>query len=133
MTNDKAPTSGLPGWQLLPRFLLWLGGSTGGIGIVLSVFGLLIDHAHFDRLGIPRTLYEATPNEYLVTGGKFLLGIVPLALTGSLQFILSYWWLVLGTILLSALIWWKSYSSRGALARLPQGAWRSRWYPGIPL
>ena len=73
---------------------------------------MLIDHAHFDRLGIPRTLYEATPNEYLVTGGKFLLGIVPLALTGSLQFILSYWWLVLGTILLSALIWWKSYSSR---------------------
>jgi hypothetical protein len=112
MTNDKAPTSGLPGWQLVPRFLLWLGGSTGVIGVVLSVFGLLIEHGLFDRLGIPRTLYEATPDAYLVTGGKFLLFIVPLALTGSLFFIQCYWWLVLGTILMSALLWWKSCSSR---------------------
>lgn len=111
MTDDKSPTTGLPGWQVIPRFLLWLGASTGAIGVVLSVFGFLVEHAHFDRLGIPRALYEATPNEYLVTGGKFLMGIVPLALTGSLQFLLNYWWLALGTILLGLLMWWRSVSS----------------------
>jgi hypothetical protein len=111
MTDDKSSTASVPGWPLVPRFLLWLGSSTGAIGVLLSTFGFLVEHAYFDRLGIPRTLYQATPHEYLVTGGKFLLGIVPLALAGLLQFCLNYWLLALATALLVALFWWRGWLS----------------------
>jgi hypothetical protein len=88
-----------------------LGASTGVIGVVLTAFGFLVEHAEFDRLGVPRTLYEATPNEYLVTGGKFLMGIVPLALVGALQFVVNYWWLALASLLLGGLVWWTHASA----------------------
>lgn len=112
MTDPKSSSAGVPDWTLVSRFLLWLGGSTGAIGIVLSTFGFLVEHADFDRLGIPRSLYQATPREYLVTGGKFLLGILPLAFTGLLQFCVNYWWFALAVGLIAALMRWKRGSSR---------------------
>jgi hypothetical protein len=111
MTDEKSSAAGVPGQNLIPRFLLWLGASTGAIGVVLSALGFLVEHAYFDRLGLPRTLYQATSHEYAVSGGKFLLGIVPMAVTGALQFCIDYWWLALGAVLLGGLAWWKSFSS----------------------
>lgn len=108
--GDSSPT-GLPRWEAISRFLVWLGGSTGTIGVVLTAFGFLVEHAQFDRLGVPRTLYEATSREYVVTGGKFLMGLLPLALAGFLQFCVNYWWLALGILLASALTGWKARSS----------------------
>lgn len=109
--EDKKTLTGIPGLQVIPRFLLWLGGSAGVIGVVLTTFGFLVEHAHFDRLGIPRSIYSATPNEYLVTGGKFLLGIVPLTLAGFLEFCLDYWWLALAVLLLGVVMWWRKGSA----------------------
>jgi hypothetical protein len=109
MSEDKLSATNIPGWNLVPRFLVWLGGSTGAIVVVLSALGFLVEHAYFDRLGIPRTLYQATPHEYTITGGKFLMGIVPLAFVGALHFCLNYWWLALLTLLLGGLIWWKNW------------------------
>lgn len=75
------------------RSLVAAGAAAGSISAVLTVFGFLVEHAYFDQLGVPRTLYEATPTEYIVTGGNFLLGIVPLAMTGAIAFVLVFWWL----------------------------------------
>ena len=112
MTDEKMSSTRGPGWASVSRFLVWLGGSTGAIGIVLSTFGFLVEHAYFDRLGIPRSLYQATPHEYLITGGKFLMGIIPLALAGLLQFCVNYWWLALAFAVVALLVRWRRFPSR---------------------
>jgi lysylphosphatidylglycerol synthetase-like protein (DUF2156 family) len=109
--RGDSSSSGLPGWQKISSFLVWLGGSTGTISVVLTVFGFLVEHARFDRLGVPRTLYEATSREYVVTGGKLLMGLLPMALAGFLQFCVNDWWLAAGILVAGAVTVWKSKSS----------------------
>jgi hypothetical protein len=111
LANNTHKETELAAWQWVPRFLVWLGTSAGALGVVFSVFGFLVEHAWFDRLGVPRSLYEATANEYLVTGGKFLLGTFPLGLLGAVQFVVNYSWLALGSFLAGSLAWWFRSSS----------------------
>jgi hypothetical protein len=97
--------------QLASKFVLWLGGSASAISLFLTGLGYLVEHARLDRLGVPRSLYEASPTEYIVIGGKFLLGLAPLAAAGSVHFVSRYWWLAVVTVLTALLSWWKDWST----------------------
>ena len=97
--------------QLASKFVLWLGGSASAISLFLTGLGYLVEHARLDRLGVPRSLYEASPTEYIVVGGKFLLGVGPLAAAGSLHFVSRYWWLVVITVLAALLASWSRWSA----------------------
>lgn len=90
---ETKPPAG-PMW-LFPKLVAWVGASTGALSLICTTFGFLVEHAYLERLGVPRTVYEATPAEYLVAGAKFLAGVVPLAVVGAGLFLLSYWWMLL--------------------------------------
>jgi hypothetical protein len=91
-------------------FILWLGGSAGSIGLVLTAFGFFVEHAYLESLGVPRTVFEATPTEYIVSGGKFLVGLIPLTLTGSMQFVLNCWWAAVPMALYAGLFTLKKWT-----------------------
>jgi hypothetical protein len=91
------------------KFVLWLGSSAGAVTLILTAFGFLVEHARFDQLGVPRNLYEASPTEYVVMGGKFLLALIPMAGLGCFHFILTYWWIALATLLVAALVRWRRW------------------------
>src|SRR2546428_8857888 len=92
-TRDAASFTGL--LQSLSMLIAWVVTSGGAIGLILTAFGYLVEHAYLDRLGVPRTYYEAKPAEYMMAGGKFLMGVVQLTIVGVPQFAVRYWWLAL--------------------------------------
>lgn len=93
-------------WHSAAQLLMWIGGSAGTITLVLSACGYLVEHAYLDSLGVPRTFFEATPAEYVTAGGKFLIGIVPLAAAGAAQFLVRLWWLALVMVAAGVSAWW---------------------------
>ena len=99
------PASFLQLLQSAAKLVTWVGASAGAISVVLSVFGYLVEYAYLDRLGVPRTYYEAKPAEYVMSGGKFLMGVIQLAAVGAPQFALRYWWLALALIAASVAAW----------------------------
>ena len=102
-THDETALSRL--WQSVSKLLVWIGASAGTLTLVLSTCGYLVEHAYLDRLGIPRTFYEAQPAEYVTAGGKFFMGIIPLAAAGAPQFVIRYWWLALAILAVGASAW----------------------------
>lgn len=96
-------------------FIGWLVGSAGSISLLLSAVGFLVEHAYLERIGLTHTLYEATAPEYIVSGGKFLMGIIPLAVIGFFYFLFNFWWLSLAIIFVTVFLWRKKVSSEKRL------------------
>ena len=44
------------------------------------------------RSGVPRSVFEPTSTEYVVSGAKFLASLVPLAFFGAIEFFVVCWW-----------------------------------------
>jgi hypothetical protein len=91
--------------QSVSKLIAWVGASAGAIGLVLTVFGYLVEHAYLDRLGVPRSYYEAKPIEYITVGGKFLMGVIQLSFIGVPQFLIRFWWLALILLATAAVAW----------------------------
>lgn len=100
-SETKQATSFTSLLQSLSKLIAWVGASSGAIGLVLTIFGYLVEHAYLDRLGVPRSYYEAKPVEYTTAGAKFLMGMLALAFPGLIQFTVRYWWLA---VLLVAMV-----------------------------
>jgi hypothetical protein len=113
MGSETRPAGG-PLW-LIPKLIVWVGASTGALSLICTTFGFLVEHAYLDRLGVPRTVYEATSAEYLVTGAKFLAGVVPSAVVGAALFALSYWWMLLVVALSAIVIRWRRLGTNARL------------------
>lgn len=113
-----------PAW-LLPKLLVWFGASTGALTAICTVFGYLVEHSYLDQLGVPRSAYEATSREYVVTGAQFLAGLVPVSLLGVPLFLAHYWWVDLLVAALAVLSWRRRFASsrRFMLAAGVYAAW----------
>ncbi len=113
-----------PAW-LLPKLLLWFGASTGALTAICTVFGYLVEHSYLDQLGVPRSAYEATSREYVVTGAQFLVGLVPVSLLGGPLFLAHYWWVAVLVAAFAVLSWKRRFSSprRFMLAAACYAAW----------
>jgi hypothetical protein len=103
-----------PAW-LLPKLLAWFGASTGALTAVCTVFGYLVEHSYLSQLGVPRTVYEATPREYVVSGAQFVASLIPLSALGSGLFIFHYWWVVLLSAVFAVAAWRRRLSSHARL------------------
>lgn len=102
-TKDAVSFTGL--LPSVSKLIAWVGASGGAIGLILTVFGYLVEHAYLDRLGVPRSYYEAKPIEYTTAGGKFLMGMIQLSFVGVPQFLVRYWWLALILLAVAAAAW----------------------------
>jgi hypothetical protein len=119
----RLPLSG-PLW-LLPKLLLWFGASTGALTAICTVCGYLVEHAYLGQLGVPRSAYEATSSEYVVTGAQFLAGLIPVSLLGAPLFLVHYWWVAVLTAALLIFSWKRRLSPPGRfmLAAVSFAAW----------
>jgi hypothetical protein len=113
-----------PAW-LFPKLLVWFGASTGALTGICTVFGYLVEHAYLDHLGVTRTAYEATSREYVITGAKFLAGLLPLSAIGSVLFALHCWWVIVLAGVFAAAAWKNRLSTaiRLLAAAALYGAW----------
>lgn len=109
-TNSKELSGNVRQLKQFFSIILWLGGSAGSIGVLLTAFGFLVEHAYLEGLKVPRTVFEATATEYIVSGGKFLVGLLPHALIGLLQFVLNCWWAVIPLVIYAGLFAFKKWT-----------------------
>lgn len=91
--------------KTLLSIVAWAGGSMGGIGVILSACGYIVEHAYLESLGIPRWAFEAKAAEYIISGGNFLIGLGPLAVVGTASFFLYCWWFALALATASVSAW----------------------------
>ena len=107
---------------------MWIGASAGALTLLCTIFGFLVKDTILQELGVPRSVFEPTSTEYVVSGAKFLGSVVPLALYGAGQFIVACWWMVLALglfalVLLVARRWrWSAELRLFGVAAL-YGAW----------
>jgi hypothetical protein len=90
---------------LASKLVAWVGVSTGALTLICTVFGYVVEHAWLDHLGVPRIAYDSGSTAYVVSGMNFLASLIPLAVLGSLEFALDYWWMVLLALALGVAIW----------------------------
>lgn len=99
--------------KIIALFVAWVGGAASAIGIILTACGYVVENSYLATIGVPRSVYEARAIEYTVSGGFFLVGLMPLAVVGCAQFLLNCWWcglVVAGTAILA----WKLKLRRSA-------------------
>lgn len=76
------------------RVIVWVGASATAIGVMLASFGYLVESAYLTRFGVRRGVIDLGQNEYIVTGGQFLIGIPGLMVTGAIQLVVRCWYLI---------------------------------------
>lgn len=95
--------------------LAWIGGSAGSISLTLTVLGFLVVHAYLERLGVPRTLYDATTTEYIASGGKFIMGLIPIGAIGFFHLLMNCWFVAILISIIVGLSWFLKWSRKGRL------------------
>jgi hypothetical protein len=87
------------------KLVAWVGVSTGALTLICTVFGYVVEHAWLDHLGVPRIAYDSGSTVYVVSGVNFLASLIPLAVLGSLEFALDYWWMIPLAVALAVVVW----------------------------
>jgi hypothetical protein len=108
LTKPKTEASlggGFEGFVLISKSLTWIGASAGAVTLCCTLFGFVVKHTLLDRLGVPRSVFEPTSTEYVVTGAKSLAGVIPLALYGAVEFLWQCWWLLLLIAVFAVALW----------------------------
>jgi hypothetical protein len=90
---------------LASKLVAWVGVSTGALTLICTVFGYVVEHAWLDHLGVPANAYDAGSTAYVVSGLNFLASLIPLAVLGSLEFALDYWWMILLALAWAVAVW----------------------------
>ena len=110
MPSESQATPGLgerfEGFLLISKSLAWIGAAAGSLTFCCTIFGFLVKHTMLEQLGVSRTMFQSTSSEYVTTGAKFLAGVVPLALFGTVEFAKDCWW-TLALIAVFAVALWR--------------------------
>jgi hypothetical protein len=107
------------------RLVAWVGASATALGIILAAFGYLVETAYLARFGVRRGVLDLGQNEYILSGGQFLIGLLPLALAGALELALRRWYLVLLAAAIATLGCWRrlGQSFRWIALAVLHGTW----------
>lgn|GEM_PF-5456156 len=89
----------------------WIGASLTGLTAILTACGYVVVHTYLATLGVPRSVYDAKPAEYVVAGGNFLAGLIPLAFASIPALFVYAWWLVVIVVATVAVARWRKWQS----------------------
>jgi len=76
----------------------WVGGAMAGLIAVLTACGYVIESCYLGTLGVPRTVFDAKPAEYVLTGGNFFLALPANILVGAISFVVYCLWALLALV-----------------------------------
>jgi hypothetical protein len=99
------------GLKSLIKFVAWISVAAGGIGLILTSCGFIISNAYLESLGIPRSVFEAQPREYILLGGNFIISLFLFTTIGLVNIIFYAWWIVLIITFLVVICIWRKYNS----------------------
>ena len=90
----------------LAKSIGWLGGAAGGIVILLTACGYIVNYAYLESLGVPRSSLGIKASEHVLAGGHFIISLIQFSTIGLLNLLVNAWWFILALLLSGIICWW---------------------------
>ena len=92
--------------RTIAQFVVWFGGASSGLALLLTACGFIVNYAYLDSLGVPRSAFDVKVSEHVLAGGNFIISLFQFTSLGLINILLNAWWLI-GIVLLVGIICWR--------------------------